>query len=118
MRTRTTAPADPVEDVAATAVALPLAELRATLEHQQTLLVQDAEFTSRRLAAIHDLLAEIEAASRRMDAGTYGLCRRCGEMIPLPRLSLMPYARFCETCQFADTAVVLTKGAGYRHGDP
>lgn len=108
MPTRTTGRADPVEHVTATPVALPLTELRATLDHQQTLLAQDAEFTSRRLAAVHDLLAEIEAANQRMDSGTYGLCHRCGGMIPLTRLSLMPYARCCDTCQFADMTEVPT----------
>lgn len=106
MHAATTAEAALVEHVTAASVPLPLTELRETLETQQTLLMQDAEFTSRRLAAVHDLLAEIEAANERMDDGSYGLCVRCGRTIPLRRLSLMPYARCCETCQFADTAEV------------
>src|SRR5690348_14099406 len=106
MHTSTTAEPAPVERVNSTPGALPLTELRDMLEHQRTLLVQDAEFTSRRLAAVHDLLSEIEAAYERMEDGTYGLCRRCWQTIPLSRLSLMPYARYCDRCQFADNAVV------------
>lgn len=39
---------------------------------------------------------EIEDALKRMNAGTYGICERCGEPIELDRLEAMPTARLCK----------------------
>jgi DnaK suppressor protein len=46
--------------------------------------------------AAHDrpLLAEIEHALAKMDAGTYGLSEFSGEPIELARLNVVPWARF------------------------
>ncbi|MCG6659588.1 RNA polymerase-binding protein DksA [Halomonas campisalis] len=41
------------------------------------------------------LLANIEAALRRIDAGDFGYCEETGEPIGLPRLLLRPTARLC-----------------------
>lgn len=43
-------------------------------------------------------LADIAAALARLDAGTYGLCVRCGEPIASARLEARPYARTCISC--------------------
>jgi DnaK suppressor protein len=43
-------------------------------------------------------LAEIDAAFARLDAGTYGICERCGAPIPEGRLEARPAARTCVTC--------------------
>ena len=40
-------------------------------------------------------IAEIEAAVRRLDEGTYGRCEECGQPISDARLEAMPAARFC-----------------------
>jgi RNA polymerase-binding transcription factor DksA len=40
-------------------------------------------------------LAEIEAALRRLDQGTYGSCEACGKEISEGRLEIMPAARYC-----------------------
>jgi DnaK suppressor protein len=40
-------------------------------------------------------LDDIEAASARIEAGTYGQCQRCGEPIGDERLQAMPAARYC-----------------------
>lgn len=40
-------------------------------------------------------LADVEAALRRIDAGTYGLCEACGQPIAEGRLEAMPAARYC-----------------------
>lgn len=45
------------------------------------------------------LLAQVEMALARMDAGTYGLCERCGEPIDYARLKAIPYATLCIECQ-------------------
>jgi len=43
-------------------------------------------------------LAELDSALRRLDAGTYGVCERCGGPIPEARLEARPTARTCVTC--------------------
>jgi DnaK suppressor protein len=44
-------------------------------------------------------LAEVEAALRRLDDGTYGRCIRCGERIASERLAALPWAAQCIGCQ-------------------
>lgn len=39
-------------------------------------------------------LAEVEAALRRMDDGTYGICEETGEEIPFARLRAEPTTRY------------------------
>ena len=46
-------------------------------------------------ASLQDQLADVEAALRRLDDGTYGQCAVCGEQIPEARLEAMPAARTC-----------------------
>ena len=41
----------------------------------------------------------IQAALARIDAGTYGTCATCGETISAARLTAMPTARRCVSCQ-------------------
>src|SRR5262245_46448738 len=41
----------------------------------------------------------IQAALTRIDAGTYGICESCGETISAARLTAMPMARRCVSCQ-------------------
>jgi RNA polymerase-binding protein DksA len=45
------------------------------------------------------LLAEIEAALKRIEDGTYGTCTNCGEQIPEERLEALPWATLCIGCQ-------------------
>jgi RNA polymerase-binding transcription factor DksA len=42
--------------------------------------------------------AEVEEALRRVDAGTYGVCVRCGREIPAARLEARPMATMCVAC--------------------
>ena len=49
-----------------------------------------------------NLLTQIDDALRRMDAGTYGVCERCGERIDIDRLDALPYARLCLECKRRD----------------
>lgn len=44
------------------------------------------------------LLAQIEAAVRRIEQGVYGLCERCGQAIHPERLEALPYATTCMHC--------------------
>jgi RNA polymerase-binding transcription factor DksA len=43
-------------------------------------------------------LAEIDAALQRMDHGTYGTCRDCGQPIAPLRLATLPQAVTCTSC--------------------
>jgi RNA polymerase-binding protein DksA len=44
-------------------------------------------------------LREVNAALRRLDDGTYGICEVSGKPIGFPRLSAIPYARLCLEAQ-------------------
>ena len=46
-------------------------------------------------AYLDDLLAEIDAALDRIDAGSYGLCETCQDPIEADRLETNPLVRFC-----------------------
>jgi RNA polymerase-binding protein DksA len=45
------------------------------------------------------VLAEIDAALKRIEDGTYGICTNKGEQIPVERLEARPYATLCIDCQ-------------------
>ena len=78
----------------------------ATLErHEAGALVEDAA-TATITAMLSRLegrekheLDEIEDAVIRLQAGSFGLCERCGRAIPLARLRAMLAARHCLDCQ-------------------
>ena len=40
----------------------------------------------------------IDSALRRIEAGTYGTCSVCGEVIPEARLKALPYVTTCVNC--------------------
>lgn len=46
------------------------------------------------LSLEQDALYEVEAALRRIERGTYGVCEVSGKPIPLARLKAVPWARF------------------------
>jgi len=41
------------------------------------------------------VLAEIDAALKRIDEGSYGVCTRCGKQIAAERLEAYPWASLC-----------------------
>src|ERR1051326_5360864 len=45
------------------------------------------------------ILQAIEEALQRIDKGTYGVCRDCGEPIAEARLNAIPWTRVCITCK-------------------
>jgi len=56
----------------------------------------------RNLALVTNLrrtLELVEAALKRLEVGTYGLCEVCGGPIDRARLEALPYAAQCVTCQ-------------------
>ena len=45
------------------------------------------------------IAAEIDEALDRIEAGTFGLCERCGKRISKERLRTLPRAALCIECQ-------------------
>jgi len=45
------------------------------------------------------ILQAIEEALWRIEKGTYGICRDCGEPIAEARLKAIPWTRVCITCK-------------------
>ena len=45
------------------------------------------------------VLSEIDAALRRIDDRTYGICFNCGNEIPRERLEANPWASLCIDCK-------------------
>lgn len=44
-------------------------------------------------------LGEVESALERISNETYGMCQKCGEEIPAPRLTAYPAATTCVKCK-------------------
>lgn len=47
----------------------------------------------------HELITQTEHAIERIDAGTYGRCESCGQLITKARLQAFPAATLCVTCK-------------------
>ena len=47
---------------------------------------------------IDGMLTQIENALLKIDAGTFGICGRCGKAISPARLEALPYATHCVDC--------------------
>lgn len=85
-----------------------IAEVTKALDAQEEHLADEldvAEASSERqlqstlLAQSQHHLQQVEAALCRVEAGTYGLCERCGQAIRSERLSALPYVTNCFNCQ-------------------
>ncbi|MBQ1023322.1 TraR/DksA family transcriptional regulator [Micromonospora sp. C95] len=89
-----------------------LTELETTLSHEfeaqtarLTELTADtgdpaeAHTNAALIAATRQSLDQIAGALRRLTAGGYGSCERCGTDIARERLEILPHARFCVPCQ-------------------
>ena len=50
------------------------------------------------------ILQAIEEALNRIEQGTYGVCRDCGEPIAPARLNAIPWTRVCITCKAKQTS--------------
>ncbi len=51
--------------------------------------------TARELQA---MLADVDRALAKLDDGTYGICDRCGRLIPETRLEARPWSTRCVDC--------------------
>ena len=45
------------------------------------------------------VLADIHAALKRIEEGTYGICTNCGKPIAVERLEALPWATLCIDCK-------------------
>jgi len=54
----------------------------------------DREFALNQLSSEQDVLFEIDAAIRRLEDGTYGICEISSEPINIERLQALPYVRY------------------------
>jgi RNA polymerase-binding transcription factor DksA len=52
-------------------------------------------------AAVTSALADIDAALFRLAIGRFGVCQRCGRVIPADRLQAIPMASLCLRCQLS-----------------
>jgi len=50
------------------------------------------------------ILQAVEEALARLDGGTYGICRDCGEPIAEARLNAIPWTRVCISCKEKQSA--------------
>jgi DnaK suppressor protein len=50
------------------------------------------------------ILQAIEEALARIEKGTYGICRDCGEPIAEVRLNAIPWTRVCRACKEKQSA--------------
>ena len=48
----------------------------------------------------------IEEALDRVRAGTFGICKKCGKLIPKARLEAVPTAKMCIDCKSAQEQIV------------
>jgi DnaK suppressor protein len=56
-------------------------------------------FVGRMREREHGLLQKIEAALKRIEAGTFGTCLECGDPIGAKRLEARPVATLCIDCK-------------------
>ncbi|MFI5223448.1 MAG: TraR/DksA family transcriptional regulator, partial [Nitrospirales bacterium] len=65
---------------------------QASAEAEQNFLMRIREREQR-------LIKKIDEALGRMDLNTYGICERCEEEIPYPRLKARPVTTLCINCK-------------------
>ena len=62
-------------------------------------LESDRNFILRIRDRERKLIAKIRKALERIEAGTFGICERCGEDISEKRLKIRPVTTFCIDCK-------------------
>ena len=59
----------------------------------------DRDYAMGNLERTSNRLRQVQMALRRLDAGTFGVCMGCDEIINLKRLTAVPWTSFCIVCQ-------------------
>ncbi|MEW5744910.1 MAG: TraR/DksA C4-type zinc finger protein [Nitrospirota bacterium] len=57
------------------------------------------DISLRQLSSHRETLIKIDAALRKLEEGTYGICEECGDEISEERLKIMPFAIYCRDDQ-------------------
>jgi DnaK suppressor protein len=70
----------------------------------------DRNFLLRLKEREQKLLKKIDQAVERIDNGTFGTCRACGNDIPLPRLKARPVADLCIECKTREEQDEMIRG--------
>ena len=65
---------------------------------EQAAMRQNDAVLDQLTAEVHLQMTAIQAALARLETGTYGTCRTCGEPITPQRLAALPYATRCLAC--------------------
>jgi DnaK suppressor protein len=60
---------------------------------------QNEMMQSMRLNSQWDIIRKIDLALKRLEDGTYGICEKCNDEINEGRLSIVPFALYCQVCQ-------------------
>src|SRR5215211_177169 len=77
-----------------------LSILREELDQQRRFRSDRLEVNRLLTLAAESALSEIDSALQRLEEGSYGICERCAEPIPLERLEVLPMSRLCTPCQY------------------
>lgn len=70
----------------------------------------DRNFLLRLKEREQKLIKKIDQAVERIDSGNFGICRGCGNEIPLPRLKARPVADLCIECKTRQEQDELIRG--------
>jgi DnaK suppressor protein len=76
---------------------------RVTAEHEAMLadpdtIQEDRDATAQAAAQARAVVTRAETALARAEAGSYGMCEKCGAPIPQERLAILPDATTCVSC--------------------
>jgi RNA polymerase-binding transcription factor DksA len=64
--------------------------------------VTELELDSTLAARAAEMLAQVDEALHRLaSGGRYGICESCGSEIAFGRMRLIPWARYCASCEIA-----------------
>lgn len=55
--------------------------------------------TLEQVSSQQQIITNIDEALHAIEKGTYGVCDMCGDLINKPRLTVLPFAKNCITCQ-------------------
>lgn len=83
-------------------------------ESSEVDIQEDIEFALIQMKA--ETLNKIDAALRRLDEDTYGICFECGAEIAQPRLRALPFAVRCKQCEEARETAELRERLMQRRG--
>jgi DnaK suppressor protein len=57
------------------------------------------DISLKQLSTHREMLIKIDAALRKLEDDTYGICEECGDEISEDRLKILPFAIYCRDCQ-------------------